>query len=129
MALPELKLPSGVPNFVAPSQAVEAFGAYAAVPMGSGHGRQRRIKRTAPRRVSVTSHLLTGAQMTALDAWFEDDLRAGALPFSAQLSNVGTGTLWWPAFWVAPWKAQATNGRWRVNGQLFVTGDGQATWP
>lgn len=129
MALPEIRPPSGTPCFLAAGHAIAPQSVYADVQMRSGHLRRRRLFTTAPRIVSV-SWLLEADQMAAVDTWFEDVLLAGERPFSAQVANQGPGLLWWTAQWVEPYQTEALHlGRWRVTGQLLLTGVGQVEDP
>jgi len=129
MALPEILPPAGTPVFLAEGHGIEPQSVYADVQFGAGHSRRRRVWTRAPRVVSV-SWLLEADEMAAVDDWFENTLLAGARKFSAQVANQGPGLLWWEAQWLEPYHAEAMHlGRWRVTGQLLLTGEGTPTKP
>jgi len=118
--------------FLAAGHGIEEDSVYAAVQMASGHSRQRR-RWTVPERVVSVSWLLKGeAQIAEVDEWFDITLEAGALPFSAQVANQGSGSalLWWRARWLAGWQFEMIPGGFcRVTGQLFLTGEGSEDGP
>jgi hypothetical protein len=55
---------------------------------GMGQRRLRRLRTRAPQRAEV-QWFLSLAQLTVFDAWFEDDLRAGALTFNLVVRRRG----------------------------------------
>lgn len=129
MSLPGITAPSGTPPFRAAGHGIAPGSVFADVPMLTGHARRRRVWRTVPRVVDVEWRL-TQAEMAVVDAWFEDVLQAGNRRFSALIANQGTGDLWWEAQWLSPYRADPiAGGRWRVTGQLLLTGEGSATGP
>ena len=127
--LPEITPPSGTPVFLLAGHGATPKPAYADVAMRTGSPRRRRTCTAAPRVVTV-GWLLEADQMAAVDAWFEDTLLAGEREFSARVKNIGPGMLWWTARWIEPYSAEALHlGRWRVTGQLLLTGQGQEADP
>ncbi len=129
MSLPELTTPPGVPVFLAAGHAIALRSLYVEVPMTSGHARKRRVYTQAPRVVDVAL-LLTDQQMADLDDWYETTLLVGTRPFAAQVAGQGGGVLWWRAEWLVPYLATPLHRRrWRVEGQLLVSGTGSATGP
>jgi hypothetical protein len=130
MALPELLLPPGTPAFLADGHIVDLVPLHADVPMRTGHSRKRRVYTTAPRLVTVGLQL-SQAQMVAFDAFFEGPLQAGALPFTAQVANLGPGLLYWQATFEQPYSATPNDAAacWTVSAQLRLTGAGQASAP
>jgi predicted anti-sigma-YlaC factor YlaD len=130
MALPELLLPPGTPAFQADGHVVELVPQHADVSMRTGQARKRRVYTTTPRLVSVALEL-SQAMFTAFDAWFEGPLQAGALPFTAQVANLGAGLLYWQATFEGPYTATPNDAAtcWTVTAQLRLVGDGQVAAP
>lgn len=129
MALPELRPPTSVPCFLLAGHGATPNTIYADVTMRTGSPRRRRTCTTAPRVVTV-AWVLEADAMAAVDAWFEDVLLAGEREFSARVKAIGPGLLWWTARWIEPYSAEALHlGRWRVTGQLLLTGEGQVEDP
>ena len=127
--LPSLTLPEGTPAWLVAGHAAQWQQPFADVAMGTGHRRKRRLCTTKPQIVSV-SIFLTAAQMTAFHAWFRDSTRSGERKFSTQVKEQGAGMLWYEAAFVGMYQAEALHlGRWVVNAQLILTGDGSATAP
>lgn len=128
MALPTITAPPGTPVFLAAGHQHVEDSAYAQVRPTTGHSRARRVWTTTERVVAV-SWLLSASQMAAVDAWFEDDLEAGALEFAAQVANLGPGLLWYRARWISFETELLNLGRGRVSGTLLLIGEGTATPP
>lgn len=129
MPLPSLTLPEGTPAWLIAGHAAQWQQPFADVAMGTGHRRKRRLCTTKPQIVSV-SLFLTQLQMTAFHAWFRDSTISGERKFSAQVKEQGAGMLWYEAAFVGMYEAQALHlGRWVVNAQLILTGEGSETAP
>ncbi len=129
MPLPSLTLPEGTPPFLIAGHAAQWQSPFADVPMGTGHRRKRRLCTSKPQIVSA-SLFLERAQMTAFHAWFRDSTRSGERKFSAQVKEQGAGMLWYEAAFVSMYQADALHlGRWVVNAQLILSGDGSLAPP
>lgn len=129
MPLPSLTLPEGTPAWLVAGHAAQWQQPFADVAMGTGHRRKRRVCTRKPQIVSV-SLFLTPAQTTAFHAWFRDSTRSGERKFSALVKEQGAGMLWYEAAFVGMYQAEALHlGRWVVNAQLILTGDGSETAP
>jgi hypothetical protein len=129
MSLPEITVPEGVPPFRADGHAMQPRSPFVDVQMGTGHGRKRRTRRTAPTTASVAVRM-TGAAMQAFDAWWENDLQKGARRFSARLFGLETSTpQWWEALWKGVYNAVPSNGAWLVTGQLRLFGEPSVDGP
>jgi len=142
MALPELLLPSGIPNFLLSGHAVARESPHDDFDVMAGHPRKRKIWTEARRTVTVSLDL-SEDQAADLDEWFENVLIVGNEKFTARIAPVGDAAKYWEAQWVAPplWTPRAdvirdpvTGGkvsapRWRVDGQLLLTGDGSDEKP
>lgn len=130
----EIRPPIGTPVFHVSGHSSVQVTRYANIAMRTGQPRRRAVFTSTPRVVSVV-WLLESAQMAAVDAWFEDTLLAGEREFAAQVKGIGyqagpDGMLWFTARWVEPYQAEAMHlGRWRVTGQLHLTGEGGTTDP
>lgn len=126
MALPAITLPGGFPCWLAAGHDSERDPVYAHTPMRTGHTRQRRVYTTAPETRSV-SMILNESQALRFHEWFESDLLAGDLEFSARVHMFGPGMGWWPARFVEPYKAEpmaAMHGiLWRITAQLTLRGE------
>lgn len=96
MALPEVFVPAGLPPFKADPHIHQPLSLYAPVPRHTGADRRRRIFRSAPRTLQAALEL-TQAQLEAFFSWHEDVLKAGSLPFTAEVAKIGPGTEWWRA--------------------------------
>lgn len=123
MALPDLKLPGGLPYFLASGHAIEVREVFGNSTPTTGHSRKRRKFTIAPRVQSV-SLLLEGHEMKVLHDWFERDAAAGSRPFSAFVMTEGGAPMWWEAMWFEPYTTSAlARGRFRLNGRLLLTGE------
>src|SRR4051794_1500248 len=130
MALPEILVPIGVPPYRANGHARARGNAHADVPMGTGHGRKRPIRTARPRFADVTARLSAAAAVLH-EAWYEDTLKAGTLPFAAELFGFGTSsTEWWSATWDKPPKYTPAAGGFHIlTGRLRLTGEPSLTGP
>ena len=126
MSLPAITLPGGFPCWLAAGHQSARDPVYAHTPMRTGHTRQRRVYTTAPETRSV-SLMLTESQAQRFHAWFESDLLAGELEFSARVHLFGPGMGWWPARFVEPYKAEPMAAKggmlWRITAQLSLRGE------
>ena len=123
MALPDLKLPTGTPFFLASGHAIELRDQFGNNSPTSGHSRKRRIFTSTP-RIQTVGLFLERDEMKAVHDWFEKDANAGALPFSAFVMTEGGSPMWWEAMWLEPYSTSALpRGRFRLNGRLLLTGD------
>jgi hypothetical protein len=129
MALPELTLPDGTPQWVCDGHDIELTPMYADVGMRTGHDRRRRVYTTVPRTLGV-SLILDRAQMLAIHDWFEGPLMAGQEWFAARVANQGPGLLWWKARFVEPYTAEVLSSQyWRFTAKLLLVGDGSSDGP
>lgn len=132
MSLPAITLPGGFPCWLAAGHESARDPVYAHTPMRTGHTRQRRVYTTAPETRNV-SLMLNESQVLRFHDWFESDLLAGELEFSARVHMFGPGMGWWPARFVEPYKAEpmaAKDGMlWRVTAQLSLRGEPQDEGP
>lgn len=102
---------------------------FADVAMTTGHMRKRRVVTSRPQIVNVAM-VLERDEMTEFHVWFRDTLRRGERHFAARVKDQGAGFLWYDAAWVQMYQATAMHlGRWRVEGQLILTGTGQEAGP
>jgi len=69
---------------------------YGHAQMSVGNSRTRRMMTRAERREQCSLRL-TAAQLPVFHEWFENTIKAGELPFAAQVANLGAGTRWWDA--------------------------------
>ena len=99
MSLPSLTIPAGLPMWLVSGYEVAPGAVYANAAMSTGHSRTRRVYSVAE-RAEKASLLLTKDQLATFHAWYENDLQAGSLPFSAQFANLGPGTRWFDALMV-----------------------------
>lgn len=132
MALPTELMPATLPAWRIAPHSLTLRAPYATVAVAVGQPRRRRTACTAPRAVQAEL-LLTEAQASTLHTWHEDDLQAGALPFSARVL-ADDGTLqWWHARFAQPleWEAAAsgTGPQWRVAALLRLQGYPSSTQP
>jgi hypothetical protein len=134
MPLPGITLPGGFPAWLVDPHTSELDPVYAGVPMRTGHHRLRRVYTTAPEMRQVSLQLLE-AQATQFHAWFENDLQAGALTFSARVANRGPGVVWFEARFVGDPPYEATPMHiaggigWRITATLRLTGEPQLSPP
>lgn len=123
MALPTIVAPPQVPPFLADGHEFDEDSVYAAVALGTGHSRLRRVRQATERIVNVSWYLDAEA-MQAVDAWYENELQAGALPFAAHVANQnGTGAAWWSARWVSFEIEMLHLGDGRLTGALYLFGE------
>lgn len=97
MALPELLMPGGLPDFKADSYTFTPDPLYAPVERHTGEARTRRLFLSVPGTVDASLEV-SQAQLEELSAWYEGPLEGGALPFTAKLANIGSGFRWCKAF-------------------------------
>lgn len=129
MPLPGILLPAGLPCFLIQGHASQYQSPYADVPMTTGHARKRRVCTVRPQVVSVAL-FLERAEMAEFRTWFKDTLVSGERAFAAHVKDQGDGFLWYEATWVGMYQATALHkGRWRVEGQLLLSGDGEEEAP
>lgn len=122
-------MPSILPPFLIAGHGALAGSPFANVAMTTGHRRKRRVCTVRPQVVSV-SLFLEPAEATAFHAWHRDSLRSGERHFAARVKEQGAGQLWYDAFWLAMYQAEALHfGRWVITGQLQLRGDGQVGEP
>lgn len=96
MTLPEVFMPADLPPFKADPHVHQPISLYAPVPRHTGSDRRRRIFRSSPRTLTAALEV-TQAQLEAFFAWHEQVLKAGSLPFTAEVAKIGPGTEWWQA--------------------------------
>lgn len=129
MALPTILAPSVAPVFLAAGHEFTETGAFSEVPVGTGHSRMRRTRTTTERVVSVR-WFLEAAALAAVESWFELDLKAGSLPFTARVaSQEGAGLVYWAARWISFECELLHYGRGRVSGSLLLIGEPSETGP
>lgn len=129
MALPTIVAPSAAPAFLAAGHEVIETSAFTEVPVGTGHARLRRQRTTTERIVTVRWFLEADA-LQAVEAWFENDLKAGSLAFSARVANQdGSGMVYWAARWIDFQAELLHYGRGRVSGRLFLIGEPSLVGP
>lgn len=94
-----------------------------------GHDRKRKVWTYAPRVVTVAA-VLDEHPAQVVDDWFENILEVGASQFTTRVAELGPNSKYWAAEWVAPpqWEAMALK-RWRISGQLLLTGHGEENPP
>lgn len=118
MALPEIKLPSGLPYFLADGHAIELEPVFDDQTRQTGLTRRRRIF-TKAHRIQTVSLLLEEDEAAALYDWYERDLKAGSLAFSAQIADESGVAMYWTAEWItSPQYVGMHLGKWRVTGKL-----------
>jgi hypothetical protein len=130
MSLPGITTPSGTPVFLAAGHNFQERSVYESVEFGTGHSRTRPV-RTGLQRIASVSWDLDEAQAAAVDNWLENTLQAASLEFAAQVaSEDGPGMLWWRARWLTmPTWEMMHRGFKRLNGQLFLVGEGTEEGP
>lgn len=129
MALPTILAPISAPAFLASGHEFTETGVFSTVDFGAGHSRLRRTRRRTERIVSVRWFLESDA-LEDVEAWFENDLRAGSLPFTARVANQeGSGLVYWAARWISFECEMLHYGRGRVTGRLLLIGDPSADPP
>lgn len=97
MALPELFLPSTLPDFKAAGHQLTPDALYAPVERQAGSSRRRRLFTSVP--YSLKAQLeVTQSQLEDFFAWHETSLQAGAVPFTAKVAKVGPGVEYWEAY-------------------------------
>jgi hypothetical protein len=97
MALPELMLPSSLPDFRAGDYVMVPEAMYAPVPRQAGIPRKRRLFTKVPRLLDASLETNQTGLETFYD-WHEKALAAGSLPFTAKLAKVGSGVEYWKAY-------------------------------
>lgn len=123
MALPEVTLPRGLPFFLAADHGFTLESAYAKIPRPNALTRSRRLF-TRSVRIQSVAMVLEADEAQAFVEWFDDDLDAGARPFSAQIAAPDGSPLWYGCEWVEPYQATAmARGRWRIEGRVRLSGE------
>lgn len=127
MPLPSILIPASC--YLLAGHGSQWQSVFADVAMTTGHMRKRRVVTERPQIVNVAM-VLERDQMTEFHLWFRDTLRRGERHFSARVKEQGEGFLWYDAAWVQMYQATAMHlGRWRVEGQLLLTGTGREAAP
>lgn len=128
--LPQIQIPGGFPAWLIAGHSSTDDDIYASVEMAAGHNRLRRVYSVTPQRRKV-SMLLTQQQGVEFFNWFENDLLAGALRFSAKVRALGPDHLWYGAAFSAspPYTAELAHwGRpevhWLIEAELTLYGPG-----
>lgn len=115
--------------FMRENHEIDQMPVFGDAKMETGTARRRRIYLTAPRTVIVGQDLDVD-EVAGFDTWFEVSLKAGTEYFSAEVSNLGPGLLWWKARWLEPYTAEFLGGRWwKVTGKLMLFGEPSTTPP
>lgn len=130
MALPGITAPPGTPVFLASGHSIDESKSVGIVRYGTGHSRSRRMQATTEREVSIEWQL-NADQKPAVDYWGERTLKVWSLTFAAYVKDELTqGMAWWEARWIeAPaWNMQHY-GKARLQGRLFLMGEGQSEAP
>lgn len=129
MSLPELLPPSGTPCFLVAGHAITPESLYDDIEPMQGEARKRKVQTYAPRVVDVSA-IFEEDEAYAYDEWFENVLIVGSEKFTARVAELGPDSKYWAAEWVDPpqWTAMHL-GRWRLDGQLLLTGEGASTPP
>lgn len=96
MALPELLLPTTLPDFKAAGHRATPEPLYGAVERQGGTERKRRLYTSTPRRLQAQLEV-TQAQLETFVDWHENTLKAGSEPFAAKVAKVGAGFEYWEA--------------------------------
>lgn len=129
MTLPTILPPSSAPAFLVDGHEFAETGAFSPVRFGSGHARLRRV-RSATKRIVFVRWFLEAAPLAAVEAWYESDLKAGSLPFTARVANQeGEGLVYWAARWLSFECELLHYGRGRVSGRLLLIGEPSETGP
>lgn len=129
MPLPGILPPSDLPPFLIAGHAAAYGNPYANIAMTTGEHRRRRVVTVRPQMVAA-SFLLERSQMSSFQIWFRDTLRSGERRFSANVKEQGAGMLWYESAFADMYRATALHlGRWRVDMQLMLFGDGEAEAP
>lgn len=120
-----VEFPAALPVWQAAGHSLEQGDCFAAPQRRViGLPRRRRVSRTAPETVTA-SLLLTASQMAVFAAWYEDDLQAGSLPFTARVMGLGTTLAIRDALFVEPYRytpqATARGVVYRVDATLRCT--------
>jgi hypothetical protein len=129
MPLPPLTMPNALPAFLIEGHAATWGAVFGNVAMRTGHSRKRRLWTTMPHRVAAQL-FLERDEMIAFHAWFLESLRSGERRFAARVKNQGEGLLWYTAFFLQPYTAEALHfGRWKVAADLLLEGEGEVDGP
>lgn len=97
MALPELMLPSSLPDFKADDFVITPEEMYAPVGRQIGQPRKRRLFTSVPRIVEASLEV-SQAGLETFYGWYEGALLASANSFTARVAKVGSGIEYWEAF-------------------------------
>jgi hypothetical protein len=128
MALPELLMPVGLPDFKADEHVATPQPLYATVERQGGSSRRRRLFRSAPWGLD-TALEVTQQQLETFYAWHETPLQAGAQPFTAKVAKIGAGAQYWKA-WCREFTAEHQEGSTHlIRLKLRLEGDPQDTPP
>lgn len=97
MALPELMLPSSLPDFKADDFVITPEDMYAPVGRQIGQPRKRRLFTSVPRLVDASLEV-SQAGLETFFGWYEGALLASANSFTARVAKIGAGVEYWEAF-------------------------------
>lgn len=96
MAIPELLLPSSLPDFKAGTHVITPEPLYSPVPRQGGTDRRRRVFTSTPRQLQAELEV-DQVGLETFFAWYEGALQAGAASFAAKVAKVGAGAEYWEA--------------------------------
>lgn len=114
------RYPGELPPFFATGHSFEHIGVAEDVAFERGEDRSRQIYTFNPQLVNITTEL-TQAQFDVFDAWFENDLCAGACRFDVLVaSQGGTGVSWWTSQFVETYKWEAFGWYYAVTARLLL---------
>lgn len=142
MALPNLLEPSGLPYFLLAGHSITAEPTHDDFEWNQGHGRKRKVFTAREKTVNV-SRDMSEAQADVYDDWLENALQVLDNHFTAHIATLGLTATYWDAQFVSPpqWTPRPVvrynpdtgrhehQLRWRLDGQLLLTGQGEATAP
>lgn len=132
MTLPALTMPATVPDWHATGYSQVLGGPFASVGVMTGAPRLRRVGVGAVHVVEAQMYC-SAEQALDLQAWIEDDLEAGTLPFAARVMADDGTRVWWHARLVGlpDWQAVATTGlpSWQVLVSLRLEGEASEVAP
>lgn len=121
--LPELLAPGGL-CFLTSSNAITPDSMHDDIAPMLGHDLKRKVQTYAPQIVDVEA-VLEPLDAYAVWEWFEKVLIVGSEKFTARVAELGPNSRYWISQWVAPPQWEALHlGRYRLRGQLMLTGQG-----
>ena len=132
--LPSLGLPPSCGQFRREGHGVEKQSLFGDARMQTGVARRRRIYLSTPWTATVSLEV-TQAALADFVSWYEGPLARGSKFFSAQITNLGPGLLWYRARVIgapgqAPYTTEFLGGNWwRISMKLMLIGDGSVTGP